>query len=276
MKVLIPPVKCQGIKSKLVLWLTEVMQKKRKTIWVEPFMGSGVVGFNFNPPQALFCDTNPHLIRFYQEINDGVITPSIVRKFLETEGKNLAKHGEDYYYKVRDRFNIFKEPLDFLFLNRSCFNGLMRFNRKGYFNVPFGHKPERFSKAYITKIVNQVAWVSARAQANNWTFKHQDFRATLSQIDRQGLVYCDPPYVGRHTDYFNGWTEADELSLYEVLKNTKNNFVLSTWHSNQHRNNPFVKKLWSEFNIITREHFYHIGASETNRKPVIEALVTRF
>ena len=274
MKLLIPPIKCQGIKSKLVTWLSEIVKLRREGTWVEPFMGSGVVGFNINPTKAIFCDTNPHLISFYQQINDGKITAGVVREFLETEGTNLSKHGESYYYEMRDRFNFLNDPLDFLFLNRSCFNGLIRFNRKGQFNVPFGHKPERFSKAYITKIVNQVAWVSERTTANNWTFRCQDFRNTISQVNHTDLIYCDPPYIARHTDYFNGWTDTDERCLYRELKKTSAEFILSTWHSNQHRHNPFVDELWSEFSLITREHYYHVGAKEANRKPMLEALVT--
>ena len=276
MKILIPPIKCQGIKSKLVKWIDETLQWDNKGIWIEPFMGSGVVGFNLKPRQALFCDTNPHLISFYQGINNRTINPIVVREFLESEGTKLAKHGADYYYEVRKRFNIEKSPLDFLFLNRACFNGLIRFNRKGEFNVPFGHKPERFSKAYITKIVNQVDWVAKRASLSDWTFLHQDFRVTLSRATETDFIYCDPPYAGRHTDYFNTWDETHEKSLYESLKSTQARFILSTWHSNEHRENLAIPTFWSEFNVITREHFYHVGAKESNRKPMLEALVTNF
>ena len=276
MKVLIPPIKCQGIKSKLVGWIAETLQWDSKGIWIEPFMGSGVVGFNLKPNKALFCDTNPHLISVYNGINSGTITPIVVREFLESEGSQLAKHGADYYYEVRKRFNADKSPLDFLFLNRACFNGLIRFNRKGQFNVPFGHKPERFSKAYITKIANQVDWVAKRASLSDWTFLHQDFRITLSRATEADFIYCDPPYAGRHTDYFNAWDETQEKVLYESLKATPARFILSTWHSNKHRDNPAISTLWSDFNVITREHFYHVGAKESNRKPMLEALVTNF
>ena len=276
MKVLIPPIKCQGIKSKLVKWIDETLQWDNKGAWIEPFMGSGVVGFNLKPRKALFCDTNPYLIAFYQGVNNRTINPIIVREFLESEGNELAKHGADYYYEVRKRFNAEKSPLDFLFLNRACFNGLIRFNRKGEFNVPFGHKPERFSKAYVTKIVNQVAWVAKRASLNDWTFLHQDFQITLSRAAEADLIYCDPPYAGRHTDYFNTWDATHEKLLYEGLKATPARFILSTWHSNEHRENPTIPTFWSEFNVITREHFYHVGAKESNRKPMLEALVTNF
>jgi DNA adenine methylase len=66
---------------------------------------------------------------------------------LKNGDENLKKGGQDYYLEVRKRFNEFGNPLDFLFLNRSCFNGIMRFNSKGGYNVPFGHKPERFAQA---------------------------------------------------------------------------------------------------------------------------------
>lgn len=276
MKVLIPPIKCQGIKSKLVTWIADTLQWDGKGLWIEPFMGSGVVGFNIKPHRALFCDTNPHLISFYQGINSGTINPSTTREFLVSEGNKLAKHGADYYYEVRQRFNAQKSPLDFLFLNRACFNGLIRFNKNGKFNVPFGHKPERFSKAYITKIVNQVDWVCKLASLSEWTFLHQDFRPTLSGATETDFIYCDPPYAGRHTDYFNNWNRSHEKSLHQGLKASKARFILSTWHSNEHRENQSILTLWSEFNVITREHFYHVGANESNRKPMLEALITNF
>ncbi len=276
MKIFIPPIKCQGIKSKLVSWITETLQWDGKGAWIEPFMGSGVVGFNVKPNKATFGDTNPHLIKFYQGINDGSINPISAREFLVSEGKKLEKHGRDYYYEVRHRFNEGKAPLDFLFLNRACFNGLMRFNRKGEFNVPFGHKPKRYSKAYITKVVNQIDWVSKLARLNDWTFIHQDFRETLSGKNESDFIYCDPPYAGRHTDYYNSWNRTHEKMLHEILRTTKARFILSTWHSNQHRDNPTIQTLWSEFNVLTREHFYHVGANEENRKPMLEALITNF
>lgn len=276
MKVLIPPIKCQGIKSKLVAWIAETLQWNGDGTWIEPFMGSGVVGFNIKPKRALFCDTNPHLIAFYQGINNGTINPNVTREYLVSEGNKLSKYGADYYYEVRNRFNKYKSPLDFLFLNRACFNGLIRFNRQGEFNVPFGHKPERFSKAYITKIVNQVDWVYKLASISDWTFIQQDYRTTLTGETESDFIYCDPPYAGRHTDYFNSWSRKDEILLYQKLKTTVAQFILSTWHSNEHRENSAIQALWSEFNVITREHFYHVGASESNRKPMLEALVTNF
>ncbi len=276
MKVHAPPIKCQGIKTKLVPFIKQVVSWDGNGKWIEPFVGSGVVGFNILPKQALFCDSNPHIINIYNAIKAKEITPESVRVFLESEGKKLSAGGADYYYAVRDRFNEHNEPLDFLFLNRSCFNGLIRFNGSGKFNVPFGHKPNRFSPAYVTKIVNQIAFVHDAVQLNQWDFICQDFKTTIQSAGQDDFIYCDPPYIGRHVDYYSGWSEEHEIKLHQLLTETPARFVLSTWHSNQHRENLYIDSHWSDFQIITREHFYHVGASEENRKPMLEALVMNY
>lgn len=275
-KVAVPPVKCQGIKTKLVPWIKRQIRWSEDGRWIEPFLGSGVVGFNVGPQRATFCDNNPHIIRFYQDVNSGKTTPAVVRSFLEQEGALLSKRGGDYYYEVRDRFNRTRDPLDFLFLSRSCFNGLMRFSSKGKFNVPFNHKPERFTKTYITKVVNQVRSVRHLCEINECEFVCQDFRETFSSVEEGDFVYCDPPYTGRHTDYFNTWGEDEEAELFRLLSSCEARFILSTWHSNEHRSNLYIDQFWSGFHIVTRDHYYHVGAKEKNRKPMLEALVMNY
>lgn len=276
MKVQVPPIKCQGIKTKLVPMILKNIERDPKGLWIEPFLGSGVVALNIAPKRALLADSNPHIVRFYQAIKDETIDGATVRDFLQREGKQLSIRGQDHYYRVRERFNSEGSPLDFLFLNRSCFNGIIRFNRQGKFNVPFGHKPQRFAPAYITKIVNQVNRFQAAAKMFDWNFACQDFKVTLQQANDGDFIYCDPPYVGRHVDYYDSWDEQSERFLYGELKDTRARFMLSTWHSNQHRENEFLQTLWSEFTISTWEHFYHVGAREINRKPMLEALVTNY
>lgn len=274
MKVSVPPIKSQGIKTKLVPFIAQSIPPHFKGRWIEPFMGTGVVGFNLAPHNAILCDTNPHLIQFYQAIQQGQITPAIAREFLTKEGQKLLTLGENHYYAIRERFNETANSLDFLFLNRACFNGMMRFNRKGEFNVPFCRKPHRFAPAYITKIVNQIEHIQTLLKQKNFTFICQDFRQTLAMATTDDLIYCDPPYIDRYADYFNSWQEQDEADLHQMLSAKKVNFLLSTWHHNQYRHNHYIHQLWSDFHILTQEHFYHVGASENNRNSMIEALVS--
>lgn len=275
-KVYIPPIKIQGIKTKIVPLIKENVSLSRETIWIEPFMGSGVVGFNIAPMTAVFADTNPHIIEFYNQIKKGKITAYIVRNFLEEEGEILSKRDDNYYYEVRERFNREHNPLDFLFLNRSCFNGMIRFNREFAFNVPYGHKPNRFSKSYITKITNQVAHIEELLHYNDWTFLCQSFEETIKLADENSFIYCDPPYIGRHVDYYDSWDEELERTLCEELLASESMFMLSTWDHNDYRKNEYIDKVWHFCNKITQEHFYHVGAKEKNRKPMIEALLTNY
>ena len=276
MKVYVPPIKSQGIKTKLVSWINSIIPNSFKGRWIEPFMGTGVVAFNVSPSHALLCDTNPYIIGFYRSIAEGSITPEIVRRFLHKEGATLLDKGEDHYYAVRERFNKDHQPLDFLFLNRSCFNGIIRFNRKGDFNVPFCHKPQRFVQSYITKIVNQVAYISAMCHTKEFMFKCQGFEQTVLEGRSEDIIYCDPPYINRHVDYYNGWDGDQERALYRALSKTTSKFILSTWHHNDFRKNEYIEELWSRYNILTRKHFYHVGAREKNRNAMIEAIVTNY
>ena len=275
---LVPPLKCQGIKTKLAGEICRLAQTQVFERWVEPFCGSGVVALNFQPKRAFLNDSNIHIIRLYQEIQNGSLTPGTAKSFLTDEGDKLRTGGEAYYYAVRERFNAAPTSLDFLFLNRSCFNGVMRFNRHGKSNVPYGHKSGRFTQAYVTKITNQIRRISEVISACDWRFASADFRQTLASARSGDLVYADPPYAGRHVDYFNSWSAADEAELADILKQLPCRFILSTWHSNEFRKNRLVQENWNEppFHLLLRQHFYHVGSTEDLRHPMIEALITNF
>lgn len=274
MKTFVPPIKSQGIKTKLVHWISDNVKEIDHERWVEPFMGTGVVAFNVRPKRALLCDSNPHLINFYKALQRKEITGSIVKKFLNEEGQKLLQTEGEHYYTVRNRFNETSNPLDFLFLSRSCFNGMMRFNKKGGYNVPFCKKPNRFAQALTTKITNQIENISQIIEQGDYEFKHQDFKSTLEELKPSDLVYSDPPYIGRHVDYFDSWTEEEEIILNNELINSGCKFVLSTWLSNKYRTNEYVFSVWQDCFVATKEHFYHVGGKESNRNAVYEALLS--
>lgn len=130
----VPPIKIQGIKTKLVPFIAASIYWDDNGTYFEPFMGSGVVGFNLQPKKAIFSDTNPYIIQFYKDLQNKIITPAIVREFLEEETLKLMATPADknsYYYEVRERFNKTHTSLDFLFLQRSNFNGMIGLIIKG-------------------------------------------------------------------------------------------------------------------------------------------------
>jgi DNA adenine methylase len=280
MKVIVPPIKSQGIKTKLIPW---IMQLAPKVVgrWIEPFLGTGVVAFNAGYKKAILNDANPHIINFYRGVQQKTITAPLMKHYLENEGELLRiadNNGYDHYLKVRSRFNSGEfSPYDFIFLSRAGFNGMMRFGSKGNWNIPFCKKPNRFAQAYITKITNQVSGISKIIQAEpDWTFHNKKFEEIISLATENDIIYCDPPYYGRHVDYYNGWKEEDEELLFHLLNNTKAKFILSTWHHNDWRENEMIEKYWANFNIVTKDHFYHNGGNLENRRTIVEALVCNF
>ena len=278
-KIIIPPIKSQGIKTKLVPWIKDIAPAVTGR-WIEPFLGTGVVAFNSGYKKAVLNDTNPHIIKFYRELQEKNITSSSMKQFLLCEGELLSKAGDngyDHFREVKNRFNKDFSPYDFIFLSRAGFNGMMRFNKKGHWNIPFCKKPDRFAQAYVTKIYNQVAAVSKIIQPEPyWTFFNKSFAEIIPLATENDIIYCDPPYYGRYVDYYNGWTEKDEELLFNLLSETKAKFILSTWHHNDWRENEMIHKFWNKFNIVTKDHFYHSGGSIENRRSVVEALVCNF
>lgn len=284
MAVIVPPIKSQGIKTKLVPWINDIISRSGLDIknanWIEPFFGTGVVGLNtIVGGRRIVADTNPHIINFYVGVQNGEITPYNMRKYLEREGKLLSEadeNGYEHFRTVKNRFNTEHSPFDFIFLSRAGFNGMMRFNRKGEWNIPFCKKPDRFAQAYITKICNQIKSADMVLRRYDWKFYNQDFLETIKQAKKGDLIYCDPPYFGRYVDYYNGWTEKDEENLFRALSETEAHFILSTWHHNEYRSNDMIDRLWGQFHIETQEHFYHTGGHIENRHAMVEALIYNF
>jgi DNA adenine methylase len=276
-RVSVPPVKCQGIKTKLVpfIFSSVVWKSTNRSRWIEPFVGSGVVTLNLAPQRAVLADINRHIIDLYRAIQSGEIDGSRVREFLTIEGERLSKRGADYYYEVRERLNNKGSPFDFIFVNRSCFNGVMRFNRYGEFNVPFGHKPQRFAPAYITKIVNQVNWATQQMKGKEWEFRTAPWREVLEEARTDDFVYLDPPYIGRHTNYVHNWDDAEAANLAKVARMLPCGFALSMWLENRHRKNTHIDEHWSGLELRVCRHFYHVGSTESLRNEIDEALLIK-
>lgn len=274
-KIIVPPIKCQGIKTKIVPFIMETVERDQDGVWIEPFLGSGVVAFNLAPQKALLSDKNPYIIALYQGIQNGTITSRIVREFLEFHGEKLELLGSKYYYEMRDRFNENGNPLYFLFLNRSDFNGMIRFNRRGQFNVPFCQKPNRFAKAYVTKICNQVANVANVMQGKDWQFECCPWQTAFEGASDRDYFYLDPPYIGRDTSYVGEWPEAEAIELAAYAHKTPANVCLSMWKENEFRRNDHLFDYWSDFTWHEQDHFYHVGAKESNRHPMVEVLAIK-
>ena len=274
-KIIKSPLKYQGSKLKLVPWIKEVTQfKPSEEVWLEPFLGSGVVALNMNAKHAFVSDINTHVLNLFRMMQDQKYYMEGVSASLKTHGRLLNRFGEEYYYEMRDHFNTNFHPTTLLFLNQTCFNGVMRFNQKGKFNVPYGKNENKLNDEFIESYINKISL--ARDASANWNILNWDYKQMFDIGYDDSVIYLDPPYIDRNNNYYDSWTEKDELELHELVMNTDARVVLSTWYSANNVENKYVKELWGDLNLHTKDHRYIVGQKKSNRYPVVEALLTNF
>ena len=274
----IPPIKIQGKKTKLlphIFSLSDEIVDKDTDTWVEPFFGSGVVGFNCPEyiKKVIAGDINPYVIEFYNKIREGVITSEKVREVLTQMSGMLFKYGKEYYLDIRKQFNETHDIFLFLFLTRTCFNGVMRFNSKGEFNVPFCNNNEKLTPKLINTLCENIDQLKARMEEKEFTFLCQSFEDTIALADEHSIIYCDPPYYGLEVTYFDKWSEEGEKKLREALDSTKCHNIISTWKFNGVQDNETIERFWSDYNIRLVDHKYCVGPKTENRRQVVEALL---
>ncbi|EPV0637160.1 DNA adenine methylase [Klebsiella pneumoniae] len=194
---------------------TAVMHELKKHLpagprLVEPFAGSCAVMMATEYPHYLVADINPDLINLYREIATNA------SDFIE-RAKHLFKifNSADGYYDSRDSFNQDKDPEWqaplFLFLNRHCYRGLCRYNKKGEFNAPYGH----YKKPYFPE--NEIRAFAEKA--TRATFICASYDETLALLVPGDVIYCDPPYDGTFSNYHTaGFTEDDQYQLASILE----------------------------------------------------------
>jgi DNA adenine methylase len=155
---------------------------------IEPFVGSAAVFLNTQYPKYLLSDVNADLIHVYQLLQrEGQQFINYAKSFFKTKNNEPEK-----YYKFREKFNSTQDKrlkaALFIYLNRHGYNGLCRYNRSGFFNVPFG----RYCQPYFPE--TEMQFFHQKSQ-QDVTFMCADFRACLKRARRGQVVYCDPPYV---------------------------------------------------------------------------------
>ncbi|MEA2205920.1 MAG: adenine methylase [Blastocatellia bacterium] len=209
-----PPLKWAGGKRWLVPHVAPIWKQFAARRYVEPFCGGLAVALGLRPDRALLNDSNPHLINFYRQLQRGLK--------LNIEMRN----DEKLFYAQRDRFNQLiaaggTETAEaaqlFYYLNRTCFNGLCRFNRTGEYNVPFGK--------YQT--INYAAdFLEYREVLGGWAFTVGDLEAL--EIGPNDFVYADPPYDVEFTTYSaGGFDWKDQQRTAKFLARQRGPVVIS-------------------------------------------------
>jgi len=192
---LIPFLKWAGGKRWLVDGHADLLPREYSR-YIEPFLGGGSVFFHMQPSNAVLADANTRLIETYSEIRDNW------ERVLSALRRHHGKHCKDYYYeeRARKRTAPAERAAQFIYLNRTCWNGLYRVNLKGKFNVPIGTK---------TAVVLETDDFSALSTAlKNAKIVVQDFEDTFSGVGEGDFIYVDPPYTVNHKH--NGFLKYNE------------------------------------------------------------------
>lgn len=279
-----PIVKWAGGKSKLSIEIEKYLPKSIKEYkhinrYIEPFFGGGGFYFyllneGYKVDDAIIIDKNNKLMNLYKNIaNDFDIVKNHLDYLVNTF--NESKDKENFYYNARNDFNKTtdktKQAVLFLFLNKTCYNGLFRENKKGMFNVPFG-KYKKYS-FYDLENIKSVSEALKNTKMILGDFKN------FGKIEQNDLFYFDPPYIpisetSNFTSYvgegFNLKDQNDLIStLYKIDKN-KGYFILSNSYSEE------TLELYKDFNISIIEARRSINSKATKRGKVKEIIVRNY
>ena len=191
-----PPIRWAGCKRQLLPRIVHVLPNTFHRYW-EPFLGSGALYWLLKPDRAVLSDTCGPLIQTYQAIRDNV---SAVMRYL----RPLVPSKEQFYdVRARNTLGRFKAAAEFLYLNKSCWNGLYRVNAAGVFNVPYGRP--KSDNTFDPTNLHACSALLSRSQA---TLLTQDFDQIASRVRANDFVYFDPPYVTAHNN--NGFVDYNE------------------------------------------------------------------
>lgn len=266
-----PIVKWVGGKRQLMFELIKNMPKSYNR-YFEPFIGGGALFFELQPEQAYISDMNEELINLYSVVRDNVY--ELI--------KDLSKHevSKEYFLEIRniDRTEQYTELSDverasrFIYLNRTCFNGMYRVNSQGQFNVPFGYYKN-------PRIIDENNLLNCSELLKKTEIKCADFSEILTKVKKGDLVYFDPPYVPlNETSSFTSYTKDGfdinmQFKLRDVcdeLDNKGVKFMLSN------SDTKLVNELYVNYEIKKVFASRQINANADGRGKITEVLVRNY
>lgn len=296
MEIVKPFVKWAGGKSSLIPQITKYFPFELKNgqieKYVEPFVGGGAVLIDilqkYDVKQAYAFDINKDLINFYNVIKYKV--EDLIQKLDKKEKEFLALDKDErqkYFYNIRTEYNSYlldneidvKRASEFIFLNRTCFNGLYRVNKNGKFNVPCGkYKNPTICDSNNLRNLSKLL--------KNVVFAYGDYKESEKLVDENTFVYFDPPYRPLSvTSGFTSYTKEDfndenqkELAEYYNKLNLKNaKLMLSNSNpKNTNENDNFFEKIYKGFNINEVSAKRMINANAKGRGEISELLITNY
>ena len=236
-----PFLKWAGGKSQLLPELLKYIQTKYNN-YIEPFIGGGALFFYLNHSASVISDSNEELIITYTAVKDDVHSVIEILDGFVNE--------ETFFYQVRSLDPHTLSPTEraarLIYLNKTCFNGLYRVNKKGMFNVPYNKRNnERF--------YNKETLINASVRLQNTTILHSDYKVVLRKYTKKGdLIFLDPPYqpVSKYSD-FKRYTkeffyEKDQEELFSEFKELVDKGCSVILTNSDH---PLIREFYKDFRI---------------------------
>lgn len=236
--------------------------------YLEPFLGSGAVFFHLSPRRAILSDSNKELINVYRCLKGHV-------EEIEEQLAYLQKrHSETLYYHIRkmEPTDVVKRAVRFLYLNRTCFNGIYRVNLKGKFNVPMGSKDlVEYPKDYLKGIAAALRYASVR---------ESDFEKTIDAATNGDFIYIDPPYTVMHNNNnfvkynSNLFSWDDQVRLASAIKRATDRGATIMLSNADHQS---VRELYKGFGYhqsVSRASV--LAAEPQHRRLTTELIVTNY
>ncbi|SFA93788.1 DNA adenine methylase [Lentibacillus halodurans] len=261
-----PFLKWAGGKRWLIQKYPEYFPTEYNT-YFEPFLGSGVVFFHLQPKEAVLNDTNKDLIDSYRAIK------SRWRKVYNLLTKHHENHCKNYYYHIRSTnyHSLEERAAKMIYLNRTCFNGIYRVNKKGDFNVPIGSK---------TKVLLDTDDFQGTSKLlKGIELLNNDFEKVINRSSINDFIFVDPPYTVRHNS--NGFVKYNEVlfswedqeRLANCLIEAKKRGVKILMTNAAH---PSIQQLYEPkgFNIKSVSRYSSISASKKSRNSYQELLIS--
>ena len=266
-----PFIKWAGGKRQLIKELVKLLPANYNR-YFEPFIGGGALFFAIQPKNAYISDINPELINLYDVVKNDV--DSLI------EDLRRYKNTEDYFYKIRNldrkpsykKFSKIRKASRFIYLNKTCYNGLYRTNSKGYFNVPFGSYKN-------PNIIDEQNLKACSELLKKTEILSSHFLAMENKIKTGDFVYLDPPYIpinktSSFTKYYkDDFDISEQIKLKELCDRlTKKNiyFMLSNSYS------KLILNLYKQYNIKKIKATRTINSKANKRGAINELIITNY
>jgi DNA adenine methylase len=270
--------KWAGGKKRLVVLLDKLTPKSIER-YFEPFLGGGAFFFYLiqtrKPFKAFLSDSNPQLINTYRVVKDNV---NELIDILQDHQEKYFKGGEKYYYSIRDNSNIKANTIElagrFIFLNKTCYNGLYRVNKIGNFNVPHG-------RYFNPKICNREKLIECSHLLNRYEIdiRCDIYKNTTLKCQEDDFAYLDPPYfpVSRTANFTDYTKESFGMQQHSELANEfdrLNSIGAKVLLSNS--NSEYVKSLYKEYIILKVKTQRNINCDAKRRREHHDLIITNF